>query len=260
VFALVLLWLYTRRLDYGQKLKIVALTGLTVNLFTLYSKGYSPQFIVQLIPFALLLLPNLRGVGYMILLDIINFLEATVYFIMLPAEHWLLVATVLSRTLLILALSVEYGFILFDLRSPRIIKIHRRAVTGFLVFLVVAGCVLIYPLGRAYGSARYTQEEYRPVMELLRNESTQGQTALILTDQALYQRFYPFLRRHIALYLSPEEERLSTITTAHDELWLFEKEARATDLRLWLEQHTERIEVYEFDKGELFRYHVAQEQ
>jgi hypothetical protein len=260
VFALALLWLYTRRLDYGNKLKTVALTGLTVNLFTLYSKGYSPQFIVQLIPFALLLLPNLRGVAYIILLDVVNFLEATVYFILLPQEQWLLVVTILSRTLLILALSVEYGFILFDLKSPRMTTMYRRAVAGFLVFLVVAGCILIYPLGRAYRSTRYAQEEYRPVMELLRAESALGGAALILADQNLYQRFYPFLSGHVALYLSPEEDRLSIMTMTHNELWLFLEEPQVTDVRAWLEQHTNRIQVYEFENGDLYRYHVLEEQ
>ncbi len=256
-FALILLWLYTRRLDYESKLSIVALTGLTVNLFTLYSKGYSPQFIVQLIPFAVLLLPNLRGVAYIILLDIINFLEATVYFIILPQEQWLLVTTVLSRTLLILALSVEYGLILFHLRSPRITSIHRRAVAGLFVFLAVAGCVLLYPLGKAYRSARYAQQEYRPVMELLQAQAS-PQTALIVTDQALYQRFYPFLSGHMSIYFSPQQGTLPAIAMAHDELWLFGETAQASEGQAWLEGHTERIEVYEFDNGELYRYRVPE--
>ena len=260
VFALIFLWLYTRRPDYENKGKIVALTGLTMNLFMLWSKGYSPQFIVQLIPFAVLLLPNLRGVAYVVLLDIINFLEATVYFIMLPQEQWLFVAAVLARTLLIVALSLEYGLVLFDLRSPRIIKLHRRAFAGLLIFLTVAGCGLVYPLGKAYHSSRYAQEEYQPVMELVQAHSAPGQAALMVTDQTLYQRFYPFLRGYVAIYLSPEGDRLSALTMAHDELWLFEEEAQAAELRAWLDEHTERIEVYEFGNGELYRYHVPEEQ
>jgi len=258
--ALILLWLYTRRLDYSNKPRVVALAGLTVSLFTLYSKGYSPQFIVQLIPFALLLLPNLRGVAYIILLDIINFLEATVYFIMLPQQQWLLVATILSRTALVLALSVEYGLILFDARSPRIASIHRRAVLGLLIFLAVTGCLLTYPLGRAYRCARYAQEEYRPVMELLQVQASPGQAALILTDQTLYQRFYPFLREHMAIYFSPQGERFSAMAMTHGELWLFQEEAQPAEVHAWLEEHTERAGVYEFDNGELYRYHVPEEQ
>lgn len=258
VFALLLVWLYTRRLDYGDKLKVVALTGLTINLFTLYSKGYSPQFIVQLIPFVLLMLPDLRGVGYILLLDIVNFLEATVYFIMLPGEHWLLVTTVIFRTLLIVALCAEYALILFDVRSRSIITLQRRASTALLVFLAAAVCVLPYPLGRAYWSSRYAVEEYRPVLDLVRAQATEGEAALILTDQSVHQRLYPFLGRDVTLCLSPEGERLSLLVASHNELWLFQQRREGSAAHAWLEQNAEPIESYEFDDGVLIRYHVSQ--
>jgi hypothetical protein len=172
VFALLLLSLYTRRVDYAAKLRTIALAGLTVSLFTLYSKGYSPQFIVQFIPFVVLLLPSLKGVSYVILLDVINFLEGTVYFIMLPDEHWILVSTVLLRTLLIVTLSFEFGFILFDIKSTRISTLQRRASTALLVCVLVSLCALLYPLGRAYVSSRQTAEELRPLAGVSQLEST----------------------------------------------------------------------------------------
>jgi hypothetical protein len=173
-FALVLLWLYTRRLPYRQTLSTVALSGLTVNLFTLYSKGYSPQFIVQLIPFAVLLLPSLRGIAYILLLDAINFLEATVYFIMLPDERWLLATTVLLRTLLIIALTFEYGLILFHVRSSRVTTLHRRSSIALLVCVMVSLCVLVYPLGQAYLSGRRQPEVYGPFSALAVTQSSPG--------------------------------------------------------------------------------------
>jgi hypothetical protein len=154
VFAGVLLWLHTRRFDYSAKLRTVALASLTVTLFTIYSKGYSPQFIVQLIPFAVLLLPGLKGVSYIILLDVINFLEATVYFIVLPGQSWLLVITVLFRTLLLIALCFEYGLMLFDVRSPRFVTLHGRASVALLVGVAVLLCALVIPMGQAYVSDR----------------------------------------------------------------------------------------------------------
>jgi hypothetical protein len=166
VFGLILLWLYTRRMDYSDKMRSIALAGVTVNLFMLYSKGYSPQFIVQLIPFAVLLLPNLRGVSYVILLDVINFLEGTVYFIVLPQEHWLLVATVLLRTLILVALTVEYGFILFGLAPKDLGDVQRKASAGFLVSVALVLCAMIYPLGRAYVSSRQQSEQSGAVVEL----------------------------------------------------------------------------------------------
>jgi len=177
VFALVLLWIYTRRVHYAQKLSTVALSGLTITLFTLYSKGFSPQFIVQLIPFAVLLLPSLKGISYLILLDVINFLEATVYFIMLPDERWLLVTTILLRTLLIIALSFEYGLILFDVRSSRVTTLHRRASIALLVCVAVSLCALVYPLGQAYLSSRPQAEVYGPVCALVETQSSPGGSA-----------------------------------------------------------------------------------
>ena len=50
------------------------------------------------------------------------------------------------------------------------------------------------------------------------------------------------------------------MTMAHDELWLFEEDAQTAQLHAWLDDHTEGIEVYEFDNGDLYRYHVRQEQ
>jgi hypothetical protein len=256
IFGLLLLWLYTRRLDYGDKLKVVALTGLTVSLFTLYSKGYSPQFIVQLIPFAVLLLPNLRGVSYVILLEVINFLEATVYFIVLPDQHWLLATTVVFRTLLLIALSVEYGLILFSVTSPRLRALHRRASVALMVCMVVALCALLYPLGRAYASSRYEADPYRPAIELIRSSSPAGQAALVLTEQGVYQRLYPFLRPYLPLYLSPDGERLSAIGAAHDELWLLTADPGSGEVWNWLSDHADQRESYEFPGANLYRYHV----
>jgi hypothetical protein len=256
VFALILLWLYTRRLDYHGKTNVVALTGLTITLFTLYSKGYSPQFIVQLIPFAVLLLPNLKGISYVLLLEVVNFLEATIYFIVLPGERWLLVATVLLRTLLVLALSVEYGLILFDVKRPRLRLLHRRASVAFLVCVLVALCAMLWPLGRAYSTTRYEAEEYRPVVEVIQARPAHGKAALIVTEQHVYQRLYPFLWRSVDIYLRPDGEHLSAITATHEELWLVTSEPRTGDVWSWLSAHADQVETHEFPGGELYRYHA----
>jgi hypothetical protein len=254
-FALVLIWLYSRRLDYRSRLNVVALTGLTVNIFTLYSKGYSPQFIVQLIPFTILLLPNLKGVFYIILLECINFLETTVYFIVLPDKHWLLVTTVLFRTLLLVALTFDYGLVLFSPISQRLRIYQHRASVALLICVALALCAVLYPLGQAYASARYETEEYRPLVEVIKARSTSGRTGLILTDQEVYQRLYPFLWRSVVLYVSPDGERLSTISMDHDDLWLFTTQPGG-EVWNWLGEHAEQTETYEFPDGKLYRYHV----
>ena len=191
VFGLVFLWLYSRRLDYSDKLRTVALAGLTISLFTLYSKGYSPQFIVQLIPFAVLLLPGLRGVSYIILLDVLNFLEATVYFIMLPDQRWLLVTTVLLRTLLVLALSVEYGLMLLDVRSPRVVRLHSRATAALLACVALVLCLLICPLSTAYSASRAQAEKYRPIVQVAPSGMAAAGEGALGVQERISEVFWP---------------------------------------------------------------------
>jgi len=240
VLALVLLWLYTRRVPYGQKLSIVALSGLTINLFTLYSKGYSPQFIVQLIPFAVLLLPSLKGISYLILLDVINFLEATVYFIMLPDERWLLVTTVLLRTLLIIALSFEYGLILFGPRSLRVTTLHRRASIALLACVAVTLCTLVYPLGQAYLSSRRQAEVYGPVSALVEMRSSPGDPA---ASSCSFQ--------DLGITSAPCQ--------THSGSWPRASQAPSAVAHTFTDKHTQTPERHQFARGEPSRYDAHQE-
>ena len=75
VFAIFYVLVWLQRADYRQPRKLVALTGFTLTLFLLYSKGFSPQFLVYLLPFIVLLFPNRRGVAYSLLLTVLNVLE-----------------------------------------------------------------------------------------------------------------------------------------------------------------------------------------
>jgi hypothetical protein len=255
-FALVYLWLYTRAVDWRNKVKPVAFAALSVNLFLFYSKGYSPQYIVTLLPWSVLLLPNLRGVLYTILLTAINFLEGTAYFIILPEERWLLVGTVFSRSALILALTLEYGVIFFSLSSPRVKRIRDQAFWVLVVILLLVGCAAVYPLSKAYVENRYTQEEYRPVIELLRGEAEEGTICLVLTDPFLYPRLYPWLRKDMDLYLVENEKQIAEAATLYNELWLFRGGEVPSAVKEWLEEHAHLVRDYDFDQGQLLHYAV----
>jgi len=254
--ALVYLWLYTRAVDWRNKVKPVAFAALSVNLFLLYSRGYSPQYIVTLLPWCALLLPNLRGVLYTILLTALNFMEGTAYFIVFPEEHWLLVGTVLSRSVLILALTLEYGLIFFSLSSPRAERIRDRAFWILVLILLLAGCAAIYPLSKAYVEHRYAQEEYRPVIELLRAEAEKGTACLVLTDPSLYPRFYPWLRKDMDLYLVENEKQIAGAATTCNDLWLFRKGEVPAAVEEWLDEHTHLVGDHDFDQGQLLHYAV----
>jgi len=255
-FALIYLWLYTRAVDWRNKVKLVAFAALSVNLFLLYSKGYSPQYIVTLLPWIALLLPNLRGVLYAILLTAINFLEGTAYFIVFPEEHWLLAGTVLSRSVLILALTLEYGLIFFSISSSQVEQIRDRAFWVLVVILLLAGCAATYPLSEAYVENHYAQEGYRPVIELLRAEAEKGTTCLVLTDPSLYPRFYPWLRKDMDLYLITDEKRMTEAATICNELWLFRRDKVPSAVTDWLEEHARLVRDHDSDQGQLLRYAV----
>jgi hypothetical protein len=66
-FAVLGLWLWTRRWRWNDPRIAVGFTGIVVFLFYLWSKGWSPQFTLMLIPWCLLLFPNLRGILFTLL-------------------------------------------------------------------------------------------------------------------------------------------------------------------------------------------------
>jgi len=262
-FGLIYLCLYTRRVDWQDQRVITAFAGLSVNLFFLYSKGYSPQMAVTLMPFIVLLFPNLRGGIYLLLLTAIDFLEGTAYFIIFPEEPWLLAGTVLSRSVLILALAIEYGLLFFSLSSLWVERIRDRAFWVLVAILLLAGCAAVYPLSKAYVENRYAQEEHQPVIELLLSKAEKGTACLVLTDQSLYPRFYPWLRKYMGLYLVDDEEQISALlrrnteaATICNELWLFRGDEVPSAVKEWLEEHAHLVSDHDFDQGQLLHYAI----
>ena len=86
-FLALYLWLYTRRYDWTQPRTPIAFTAVSVVWLFLYSKGWSPQFIVWIAAFVVLLTPSLRGMLVVLALTALNFLEAQVYLILLPTSR-----------------------------------------------------------------------------------------------------------------------------------------------------------------------------
>ena len=84
------------------------MTAVSVIWLFLYSKGWSPQFVVWILALLVLLTPSMHGVVLALALTAINFVESTVFLLVLPQEQWLLVATVLARTLLLVLLAAEW--------------------------------------------------------------------------------------------------------------------------------------------------------
>jgi hypothetical protein len=106
LFGLIYVYLFSRAVDTDDKKALLSFTGMTFCLFFLWSKGWSPQWQVMLIPLILLVFPNGHGVLYCLVLGFVNFLEWPI--ILSRGLNRLLMVTVPLRTLLMLLLLLEF--------------------------------------------------------------------------------------------------------------------------------------------------------
>ncbi|MFB0534014.1 MAG: hypothetical protein ACETWR_03415, partial [Anaerolineae bacterium] len=106
LFTLIYLYLFSQPVNTEDKKALLSFTGMTLCLFFLWSKGWSPQWQVMLIPLILLVFPNRHGVLYCLVLGFVNFLEWPV--ILSRGLNRLLMVTVPLRTLLMLLLLLEF--------------------------------------------------------------------------------------------------------------------------------------------------------
>ena len=84
-------------------------TGLALVAFALYLRGWSPQFMVWLLPFTLLAYPGGRGFLLATGLSGLALLEYPVYFVLWSDHPWVLWIIVVARTVAILALGVVFA-------------------------------------------------------------------------------------------------------------------------------------------------------
>ena len=88
---------------------VVWTTGLALVAFALYLRGWSPQFMVWLLPFVLLAYPGGRGFLLATGLSGLALLEYPVYFVLLSDHQWALWIVVVARTVAILALGAVFA-------------------------------------------------------------------------------------------------------------------------------------------------------
>jgi hypothetical protein len=235
--------------------RAVAFTGLTLNLVTLYLKGYSPQFIVWLLPFILLLLPNLRGLIYALLLSAVNLVESPLYFTVLPDQAWLLAGAVLARSGLLILLAVEYGRMALSEPISRLWS--RRLCLGVAALLAILGLVAVPFACDAYYQNRLAVSPYRPVIETLRSEAAPGARVVVGGDepsgvQGVFDATYPFLRSRFDVtsvqtdwWFPDWQPRLARAAQGHTQLWLYAP--ANSPLHPWLAGRYQPLAHHEFD-------------
>jgi len=75
IFGLIFLWLFRRPIDQHDPRHFIWFSTLMLLLFHLWSKGWSPQWSMLIIPFILLSFPNPRGLGWVLILTLLLFIE-----------------------------------------------------------------------------------------------------------------------------------------------------------------------------------------
>ena len=203
------LFVYTRRMDWRDSIKSIAFAGFTVNLFLLWSKGFSGQFVVYVVPFVALLMPNLRGALYTALLSVLWVAEWPIAFQMLEGQHWFIAWLVIMRTAILIALCLEYVVRL----SPIAYRLSPIATA-----ILVIGWISVVPIGiasiSAYTQTRLAADPAATSIDLIRASSSQSGT-IVFAAPRIFRRLYPAARsigdpvllptaRH-----TPEEVRMS---------------------------------------------------
>lgn len=251
-FGLLYVALFALRSDYRQPRRVVAFGGLTVVLFLLYSKGYSPQFLVYLLPFVILLLPNGRGLAYALMLTALNVAEQPGFFVLLPAETWLLAGIVIARAVLFLALALEFALILWPQSAPQVQTVRRAALPVLLALFALATVAAVPPAWRAYSAQRLAGSPDAVFVNFMRAQATTPPARLLLTDQETYRRLYPYLHRWYELRLAGGRDRYGAAPSAAElvagrrTVWLLPTGQRGPAVREALQGRGEVRAAYDF--------------
>ena len=271
-FGLLYGLVFRLKADLTRPRRLLAWAGLMVSLFLLYSKGYSPQFLVYILPFIILLLPNWTGLGYSLALTALNVLEQPIYFVIFPpdqfpAESWLLTAIVTARFIIWLALSVEFGRLIWRKRSAishqpsaandlwsRVgarwsgVRLMRWLVAAVLL---VGGLSMMPKMLSAYERVQLAHSPYQPVIGFLRSQMDDTPQTLILTEQNLYRQLYPHLRKDYQLKLAggdsdfPAAPSVGQLMEGQKRAWLLVSGDRGETVAEEMAKLAQLVAVYE---------------
>jgi hypothetical protein len=181
-------FIYTRRVDWRKPVNSVALAGLTINLYLLWSKGFSGQFTDYVFPFIILLMPNVRGLTYAGLLSVLWIAEWPTALLTTPDPMqppniflgWMIIA----RTIVLVALSLEFAAVPFSKFSVSFKRIGTVVLIAGWISVIPAGIFLI----NDYRQTRLAEEPAAPVIDIIHN-STAGYP-IVFADNRTFRRLY----------------------------------------------------------------------
>jgi hypothetical protein len=264
VFAGIYGYIFTRPANYDRPRNVIAFSGLTIAISMLYSKGYSPQFLVYLLPFILLLMPNGRGLTYALFLTGLNMLEQPIYFVILPNETWLLVFVVIARFIVTIALAIEFALVLWpsEQRLASMVQV-REYVPTVLGSLAVLTLVVLTPfMLRAYTSSQLANSPVGTFTGFIKTQAANSQDdqtnlarpRLLLSDQATYRQLYPHLHDTLNLQLADGTSKgfnsAATVTDllqGSDQVWILPTGSQARALNNAVSARGKILASYNFE-------------
>lgn len=94
------------KMDGAATYRLVGLLAITYVVFVLWSKGWSPQWQMILIPLMLLMMPDTSGIGFVVIFGLVNLVE---FPMLISRGLWEpVVITIVLRTLLLIVLLIEF--------------------------------------------------------------------------------------------------------------------------------------------------------
>lgn len=184
-FAALFLFLYTRRIDWRDARKATAFAGITVILFLLWSKGFSGQFTVYILPFIAVLLPNLRGAIYLALLSLLWVAEWPLAFQMMDGQDWFIAWLIIIRTIVLVVLTLEFSAQLFSRLARYASPVARYALLICWLTVPFVGLAAI----NGYTQTRLTADPALPAVNLIRDQN-RTHAPIVFASTKLYRRLY----------------------------------------------------------------------
>jgi len=171
----------------------IGLAALTSIFYLLWSKGFSPQWLLYLIAFLCVLLPTFLGTVLIALLEALYVIEWPLTFILLNADPHYLTALVIIRTAYIVGLALFFGAAIFtDDDSPHWETAKCWAKLGSIAAMV-SMMVLAMAALPLYAVQRYQADPMRQAADLIKDHSTPDRANVLFDRVDSYERLTPFL-------------------------------------------------------------------
>ena len=258
-FGILYIFLWTRRIDWLENRRAIAFVGLTWCLFCLWSRGYSPQWAINFIPFVVLLMPNLRGAVYLMLLGVGLVAEWPGAFVLAWGQQWYFDAIIIWRTVLTLLLALEFGTLtLVEVQSTHKLRLVYSVLVGVLI---MSGLAIGARAAHKYFDLQLTTEPLRSTINLLQSETT-SESGLVCREIEVCERISPYVPQLDMHWLpSPsswQAETLSEFANQHPVLWLVEEfdEESGHDLSVesWLSGRYGKVSQVWIDGARVVRF------